>query len=135
MLSLIVFDPSYMFNPAEIARVTLPLSWFPMNKVVFETFPMICPLFEVAQPKYTLEIHLSDSQAIPFHAEQDKLNVTIHWDQEESQLNTKTSRACTSECCSTDCSSEKWICICWATSTSSFLSSWGCSSCFNHSPK
>lgn len=61
----------------EVGRVTLPLSWFPKNSVVTETYPMISPMTSTHIADVIVKVHISENGECPFTAPEGKLLVKL----------------------------------------------------------
>lgn len=66
-----------------IARLSLPFSWFPKNKIVRETFPMY-PSCAIKSPMITIDIEISSEEITPFSHPYSGMNVQPLWKQLES---------------------------------------------------
>ena len=66
-------------NALEIARVTLPLSWFQLNTRVKEVYPMKAMVDGISSPMAEVEIHVSDTFDEPFAVPVGRLLVTPGW--------------------------------------------------------
>jgi hypothetical protein len=70
-------------SPIEVARVTLPIDWFPPNTVVKATFPMrLRNRLLASEIAITLDIHRSEDGRPPFCAEPGPLLVKLVGDAE-----------------------------------------------------
>jgi hypothetical protein len=77
-LSLLIHEYYPTFGDVEIARVILPLSWFPPNALVSYPFPLITHRAEGA-PMVLIDVHLSEGKAAPFSAPPGRLRVAPSW--------------------------------------------------------
>ncbi|KAH0794988.1 GABA-A receptor epsilon [Histomonas meleagridis] len=64
----------------ECSRVTIPLTWFSVNCMVRFAFPMLTKTPQKGIPMVYLDVHISDTGAIPFAAPMGPLLVTPSWD-------------------------------------------------------
>lgn len=66
-------------NLTEVARLSLPITWFTVNAVVRSAFPMLTKTPERGVPMAYLDVHITDVGALPFHAPIGPLLVTPAW--------------------------------------------------------
>ena len=66
-------------NMLEIARLTLPLSWFQLNTRVKDVYPMKAMVNGISSPMAEVEIHVSDTFDEPFAVPEGRLLVTPAW--------------------------------------------------------
>jgi hypothetical protein len=78
-LALIISDGSN-----EVARLVLPLVWFPVNRVVTHAFPMITRRQQDDCPMLLLDIHISSGRTPAFAVPLGKLKVVPTWTVPES---------------------------------------------------
>jgi hypothetical protein len=78
-LSLIVND-----GATEIARLVLPLVWFPVNSIVTHAFPMITPRQQDDGPMLLLDIHTATAKIPAFAGPPGRLRVVPTWTVPES---------------------------------------------------
>jgi hypothetical protein len=64
---------------AEVARLVLPLMWFPVNRIVTYPFPMITRRPDVEVPMVLLDVHLSNGKTSAFACAPGKLRVVPTW--------------------------------------------------------
>ncbi|OHS94789.1 hypothetical protein TRFO_39028 [Tritrichomonas foetus] len=66
-------------TPNEVCRLSLPLTWFTVNAVVRSAFPMITRTPDLGIPMAYLDVHITDTGALPFSAPLGPLLVTPAW--------------------------------------------------------
>jgi hypothetical protein len=66
-------------DAVEVARLVLPLMWFPVNRIVTYPFPMITRRPDDETPMVLLDIHLSNGKTSAFACPPGKLHVVPTW--------------------------------------------------------
>jgi hypothetical protein len=64
----------------ELARLVLPLEWFPPDKVVSYVYPMITRRAQETAPMIALDIHISSGATRPFIAPEGQMRVVPAWE-------------------------------------------------------
>lgn len=67
-------------KPVEVSRLSLPITWFTVNAVVRSAFPMLTKTPENGEPMVYLDVHITDTGALPFSAPLGPLLVTPAWE-------------------------------------------------------
>ena len=75
----VILNETAVFSKTEIARVSLPLNWFPINKIVEYWFPLKPIKLGTLDLFVFMEIHLSDNLDSEFEAPPGKLLVKPCW--------------------------------------------------------
>jgi hypothetical protein len=78
-LSFVVSEFHESFGDVEVARLVLPIMWFPLNQVVSCPFPMITRHADDETPMLLLDVHLSRGHVAAFSAPLGKLRVVPTW--------------------------------------------------------
>jgi hypothetical protein len=78
-LSFVVSEFHESFGDVQLARLVLPIMWFPLNKVVSCPFPMITRHADDETPLLLLDVHLSRGHVGAFSAPLGKLYVVPTW--------------------------------------------------------
>ena len=79
-LCFIVSEVETNKKEIEFGRLVLPMSWFPMNRVVTYPFPLAMKKKGTPAIMMLVDVHLSDDGSEPFDAPSGKLRVSPTWD-------------------------------------------------------
>jgi hypothetical protein len=76
---LVIYEFYPNFGDIEIARLALPLTWFPPGHLISHPFPVVTRQSYGDCPMALLDIHLSRGKSVPFSAPPGKLCVAPTW--------------------------------------------------------
>ncbi|KAH0794352.1 omega gliadin [Histomonas meleagridis] len=78
-VSFKILEVKERYGEREVAKLLLPLIWFPSNMVTRYFFPFMTRTPEKGTPMIEIDIHLSENNSPPFKAPHGNLLVTPMW--------------------------------------------------------